>query len=77
MSNPRVLRNKTADISEVVPDEIEMEREKRIQVLQLDESERKSDSNCNVAANQIPPTNSEQARNETEVPATVLSSTAR
>jgi hypothetical protein len=68
MSSHRILRNRKVDTSEVGSDEIGMEREKVPQVSQLDEGDNRSDSDSNMAANQVPPTKSEQSHDETMRP---------
>jgi hypothetical protein len=68
MTSYRILRNRKADTSEVGFDEIEMNRERVSQVSQLDEGDNPSDSNRNMAADQVPPANSEQSHDETMWP---------
>jgi hypothetical protein len=66
MSSYRILRNRKADTSEVGSSEVE--REKLSQVSLLDEDDDRSDRDSDIAANQVPPTSSEQAPNETARP---------
>jgi hypothetical protein len=60
-----MLRNRKPNASETGSSETEMEREKVLQISQLDDGDGPSDGDNHIAANQIPPASSELSSNKT------------